>query len=281
MYYPGTDYREAAQRIILTVGQVVSDLQISLVLTQTARLSGVALDSAGRRLSMGMVMVQALLIGPFFGWPHVGLDPAGWHVLHRRRPARRLHAARDRTRDDGPGDASVARVTVAGQDISGIQLVPRLPVTATGRIVVDGGALAGSSGLRPETIQVMMQPQSPEDMMGSFLGPPAHARDDFSFEVKVLPGKVNVRAFTQDATWMLKSVRLRGVDITDSGVEVTPDADLSELGDRARRRAVRRSRAWSPTPEARRCRTTPSSSSLVIGHAGSRPHAISRRPVPT
>jgi Carboxypeptidase regulatory-like domain len=227
-YYPGTDDPEAAQRIILTVGQVVSDLQISLVLTQTARLSGIALDGAGRRLSMGMVMVQARSIGPFFGPMTGSIRPDGTFFIAGVAPGDYTLRATGPGMN-GPGDASVARVTVAGQDISGIQLVPRLPVTATGRIVVDGGALAGSTGLRPETIQVMMQPQSPEDMMGAFLGPPAHARDDFSFEVKALPGKVNVRAFTQDATWILKSVRLRGVDITDSGVEVTPDADLSEL----------------------------------------------------
>ncbi len=229
-YYPGTDDPNAAQRITLTVGQVLSDLQIPLVLTQTARVCGVVLDAGGRRMATGMVRAQPRsMMMPFLsagGSGQVRPDgtfciagvPPGDYTLRAMGPGMNT-----------PAESSMARVTVSGQDISGVQLAPQQPLTATGRIVLEGGTAAGGS-LKPETIQVMMQPVSPEDMMGSFIGgPPPHPRDDFSFEVKVLPGKVNVRAFVQDQTWMLKSVRLRGVDVTDSGVDVTPDADLSEM----------------------------------------------------
>ena len=54
-YYPGTGNAADAQPIELAVGQEMSSITIPLVLTRTARLSGVAVDSDGHPMAGGTV----------------------------------------------------------------------------------------------------------------------------------------------------------------------------------------------------------------------------------
>jgi hypothetical protein len=58
-------------------------------------------------------------------------------------------------------------------------------------------------------------------------GLPSPLHDDFTFENKTFPGRVALRAvvpITPDASngWQLKAVRVNGVDVTDTGVDVGP-----------------------------------------------------------
>jgi hypothetical protein len=50
-------------------------------------------------------------------------------------------------------------------------------------------------------------------------------KDDFTFELKVAPGHIFIRSNTLG--WFLRSVRVNGVDVTDSGVEIRPNEPLT------------------------------------------------------
>jgi hypothetical protein len=85
--------------------------------------------------------------------------------------------------------------------------------------------------MRPSTIRVMAQPLNPDDTwigLPGNGGPPQALREDFSFELKSIPGRIGLRAVvppgpgSQNAQsqWLIKAVRVNGTDVTDSGIEI-------------------------------------------------------------
>ena len=68
-YFPGTPNMAEAQKVTVGLGQMVSDINMALIQTRTARVTGVAVDSQGRPL-MGMVMTvprgdsMMMMLGP-------------------------------------------------------------------------------------------------------------------------------------------------------------------------------------------------------------------------
>jgi len=56
-YYPGTANQAEAQRITVGLGQTITDLNMILVPTRTARVSGTAVDSAGKPSAGSSVML--------------------------------------------------------------------------------------------------------------------------------------------------------------------------------------------------------------------------------
>jgi hypothetical protein len=56
-------------------------------------------------------------------------------------------------------------------------------------------------------------------------GPPPALQDDFSFELKATPGRIGLQAIVQAGPdtpnrWQVKAIRVSGMDVTDSGIEV-------------------------------------------------------------
>jgi hypothetical protein len=127
----------------------------------------------------------------------------------------------------GPPEFSVAVVSVNGEDIADVRLTPVVPVTITGRVSFDDPAAAQS--LKPAAIRVLAQPMNLDDSGIGFpgpQGPPPSLQDDFSFEVKVTPGRIALRAMvlpsagTPPNAWQVKSVRVNGTDVTDTGIDI-------------------------------------------------------------
>ena len=53
--------------------------------------------------------------------------------------------------------------------------------------------------------------------------------DDFTFEMKVQPGQRLIRLSNQLPGVSLKAVRLNGTDVIDSGIEIRPNENVSDL----------------------------------------------------
>jgi len=126
---------------------------------------------------------------------------------------------------DGP-EIAMATVTVAGDDITDVQLVATKPSTLTGRIIVDPAA----ASLLPRTLTIGAFPASFTGMpMPS--PPPARMADDYTFELKSPPGVMRLSlssGFGPQATgWSIRSVRVNGVDVTDAGIEFKPNEDIT------------------------------------------------------
>jgi len=231
-YYPGTSDVSEAQRLTLAVGQTVSEIQIPLVLTQIARVSGTVVDLQGERATAGMVMaVVKGAFAPMAMGPAGGpIRPDGTFTINGVAPGEYTLRAMMPTGTGGPAAAATATVSVAGQDIAGIQLSPMRPVKVSGRVLVDGTAPMTGQRLSPEAIQLVVSPAVIEDAMayGVPVGP-VRPTADFSFETVATPGRMMARAIITNAAFGLQSVRFRGADVTDTGFDVTAGDDITDL----------------------------------------------------
>src|SRR5262249_32322875 len=129
---------------------------------------------------------------------------------------------------DGVPQVATADVTVNGEDVDGVRLSVTRMIVVSGRIVVADPAAAQT--LRPNNLRLMPSPATPDDsmfMMGP--GPGGTVKEDFSFEMRTMPGKMVIRVAGPMQGWQMKAVRLNGLDVTDSGIDFTPGSDVSGI----------------------------------------------------
>ena len=100
------------------------------------------------------------------------------------------------------------------------------PSTLSGHIVTSD--VASAQTLQFSQILMHAAPKEPLLAMG-VMTPPARAGDDGTFAIKSRPGVTHILAASLAANWTLKAVRLNGIDVTDAGVEVRPNEDVSGL----------------------------------------------------
>jgi len=228
-YYPGTANITEAQRVTLGVGTTVTDITVALVLTKTARVSGVAVDADGQPLAFGFInMTQRDPRGSLMmmsGGAQTRAD--GTFTLSNVVPGEYTVRAMSPRSNDGISGASQANVTVDGQDIDNLRLTPIALVSVHGRVVIDP---ASAQTLRPNSFRVMMRPKSPEDAMMP-IGPPEPVKDDATFELKALPGTQLLQLLPSGpgSVWQTKSIRVAGFDVTDAGIDVRSGEEINDL----------------------------------------------------
>ncbi|MBW8713570.1 MAG: carboxypeptidase regulatory-like domain-containing protein, partial [Acidobacteria bacterium] len=105
-------------------------------------------------------------------------------------------------------------VTVSGEDLSNVVIVTAKGATATGRLVFDDGSKPSSI----TNVRVSAAAVDADGPMMSF-GGGGNVKADGTFELRGLSGTRIVRVASIPAGWMLKSVRVNGNDITDTGMD--------------------------------------------------------------
>jgi hypothetical protein len=224
-YYPGTPSVTEAQRVTVGMGQTLTELNMALVPTRTARISGTATDSNGKPLSGGVVMAMQRA-GMAMGTPSGGQVRAdGTFTLSNMAPGEYLIMAMTPGSLGDLSELATGQVTVAGEDVTGVVLAGQKSITASGRLIVDPAA---AKSLVPASIRLMAMPAHPEDNLLAGTGS-GKVNDDLTFEVKTRPGLAMIRFLSLPAGWGVKSVRLNGADITDTGVEFKPNEDVAGL----------------------------------------------------
>jgi hypothetical protein len=121
---------------------------------------------------------------------------------------------------------AMADVTVGGDDVTGVRLVAGKPLTATGRVVITDPRAAQS--LEPSMLRVVAFPV--DEMLGAIsegVMPPA-VNDDWSFRLNLRPGRTHLAVFGAPE-WDVRAVRSGGVDVTDAGIDVKPNEDLTSI----------------------------------------------------
>ncbi|PYR30294.1 MAG: hypothetical protein DMF92_09060, partial [Acidobacteria bacterium] len=224
-YFPGTASVAEAQKVTIGLGQVVSDVNMALMPTRTARITGTAVDSQGRPM-MGMVMAMprgdsTMMV--MFG-PPGQIRPDGTFTINGLAPGTyRLQTQSGPSMD---AEAASEEVTISGDDVNGIRLVGSKPSIASGRVIVDAAA---AQSLRPSTLRLSVQPLMFDGpgMMG-MMGPAA-VNDDLTFELKTRPGRMKVALAGPAPGWTIRAVRYRGFDVTDSGIEFKANEDITDI----------------------------------------------------
>ena len=221
-FYPGTAEVASAQKLTVGIGQTLSEINIMLLATRTATISGMAVDAAGRPMG-GFVQIVPRGGATGLGGPGGPIRPDGTFSISDVTPGSYVLRANSPRVDssgpaNGPPEFSLAFVTVAGDDVSGVRLAPVIPVSITGRISFEDQA-AGQS-LKPSAVRVVTLAATVGDAgigIGSG-GAPMPIKDDFTFELKTTPGQMGIRALVPG--WQVKAIRVNGTDVTDSGLDV-------------------------------------------------------------
>lgn len=228
-YYPGTANPAEAQRVRLDLAQSLSDVNIALVTTRTAKLSGTVVDSQGRVVGGGFVMAlprgnTTMFFGPAGNGP---IRPDGSFVLNSVAPGEyRLRANIGSGQFDDTQEFATADVTVTGEDISGIRLMTSRPVTVSGRVVVQDPA---SAQLLKLPIRLFSMPVNPDDQMFGGSGSGGNVKEDFTFELRLPPGKFRIGSGNPTPNWTIRAVRQNGIDVTDGGIEINAGGDTGGI----------------------------------------------------
>jgi Carboxypeptidase regulatory-like domain len=223
-FYPGTADATSAQKLTVGVAQALSGVDITLTPTRLATITGSAVDAEGRPMA-GSVFATQRGVGMGFGGMGGPVRPDGTFTIPNVPPGDyllRANAARNSAALNGPPEFSFAVVNVAGDDVSGVRLAPLKPVTLSGHVSFDDPGAAQS--VKPSMVRVIAQTVNPDDFagLGVGTGSPRPVSDDFTFELKSAPGRIGLVPIVQQAsnTWRLKSIRVNGSDVSDSGFEV-------------------------------------------------------------
>ena len=220
-YYPGTADITTAQRLTIGLGQTISDITLPLMAVRAARVSGMAIDSEGRPMPGSVLVVQRLSIA-LRGINATGqVRPDGSFTIDGVAPGDyTLHLT------NGAEESAAADVTVGGNDVTDVRLTPMKPSTATGRLIMDPVV---AQSLRPSTLRVVAQPAPVGGVLMGTMPDSGPINDDLTFQVKARPGLTRFAVTGQPAGWMVKSVRYRGVDVTDDGIDVKPNEDIGDI----------------------------------------------------
>ena len=246
-YFPGTTTAANAQRVTVAVGQEAQNTDFALAPVRLARITGTVMTSEGKPLEGGMVTAMptsrtgevglALLGGAVgrtskdgnFSIPSVA---PGEYTLTVRSVRIITSDGGDtmmfRTAIGGGSDGAESEtasvpVVVSGEDLSNVVIITSKGATASGRITFEGGAPPAANAVRISSVA------TDADAPGMMASGGAAIKEDGSFQLKGLSSRRLVRVNNLPPGWALKSVRLNGEDVTDSGVEFKSGQDLSGL----------------------------------------------------
>jgi protocatechuate 3,4-dioxygenase beta subunit len=225
-FFPGTTNPAEAQRMTIAAGQEISDLVMMLRPAKAARVSGTVTGADGKPMTPAMVMAMRTtgMGADVAGNGQVRAD--GTFAINALAPGEySLRAQRAGLAGEGPEIAN-ATIIVNGEDVSDVHLVAAAPSSASGRLVVDPAA----ASQLPRTIALELFPATMNFMIAGPPPPPVNVSDDFTFTMKSPPGKMRVQLGgfgPPPVGWTVKSVRINGVDVSDSGIEFKPGEDIT------------------------------------------------------
>lgn len=218
-FYPSAPSAAEAQKLTIGVGEeVVADIQLTP--TRIVRVTGAVLTSTGKPATAGMAMLQqhGNDVNGNMGGGTSPLRPDGTFVINGattgsyRLIVMANPAGGDMFTRDGM-ESAVMPLTVGGQDITDLRLVTTAGIALSGRMVFEGGT--PEPGVAKQIRVSCLSMDQDAFTLGAM---PGTADDEGKFEIKNVSVPCLVSVFGNQ-TWMLKSVMLNGVDITDRPIE--------------------------------------------------------------
>lgn len=220
-FLPGTTELEQARRIAIDIGQSVGGLVMSLKPTGAVRLSGTVEASDGSAYSGPLVIARLPSEGtPFVSTVLVRRD--GSFRAGHLAPGRYLLRAEWAPDTNGNLGETATLTTSLGDGVNpDVHMVGSKPSVLSGRVVFDGAS-------QPPTALVIAAAPNEDATIPSRVTA-TRVSTDMSFSVSARPGRTRIVLPANQRDWTIRSVRWRGVDVTDSGIDVQPDQAVSEL----------------------------------------------------
>ena len=235
-YYPGTTDIGQAQAVTIALGQELGSVMFSLAPARLARISGTVMSSEGRPLPGAVVVVRPVGGGGAGGPFNVGggsqVRQDGSFVLNSVPPGEYTLDVQQRPQNlrnlaGSELEFASVRLSVAGEDISGLTILTTPGVSVSGRVVFQGQKAQSAtargilvSSVTPSGVQSIM------GIAGRALGSD-RVNDDGTFELRGLLGPQLIRIAGLPSGWALNSISLSGEDITDTGYDFKAGSNVT------------------------------------------------------
>jgi protocatechuate 3,4-dioxygenase beta subunit len=228
VYYPGSASLAEAQRVRVEAGQETGGIDFVLLPIPVVRVAGRVVDSAGRPVSEGFVLLLPRMSdgrSVMEPGPGSALRDGGTFAVNNVVPGDytlMVRAGRpDRRRREGAPEvpeAALVRLTVGPGGATDLVIATSPGARISGRVVFDG------QSARPSDLQVAATPAGPGGLGGNSTTPGA----DGTFTLTNLYGAVYVRLLGRPTPWTVKAVELDGEDVTDLPLD-TSKGDITGL----------------------------------------------------
>jgi hypothetical protein len=243
-YFPGTANGAEAQKVTLAAGQEAQNTDFALLPVKLAKISGTVISSEGKPVDGSMInALPRNADGPGMMMMMAGntrTDKNGNFTIPNLAPGEYTLQSRvmqfmtsgggdnmtftARVGGDSGSEAETGSlpISVSGEDLSNVVIVTSKGATATGRLAFEDGS-------KPGTLTGIRVSASAADVEGPMMGfaGPGSVKADGTFELRGLGGARIIRAANLPAGWMLKSVRVNGNDITDTGMDFKPGETIA------------------------------------------------------
>lgn len=228
-FYPGTPAPSGAALVEVGLATDVTGIDFSLVPAPTARVYGQAMSSSGDKITGGISMRSSHRSGGVATEVGAIINMQdGTFIFPNVAPGEYvIQTSRSRVNSWTEGEFASRIVEVNGADVKDVILRTSPGSELTGHITLDDPTAA----LTPGAIE--LTPSAADlDLAPAEGGAIAHAEihDDWTFTLAGLNGPRRLRLTSAPAGWMLKSVFVNGMDVTDNVLEFgTPRQSLHDV----------------------------------------------------
>lgn len=231
-YYPGTPNPGEAQKVTVAAAQESTNVDLQLTAIRLSTVTGFVMNSEGRPASGSTVTLVANARELGLGDSNSArTNQEGSFTFNNVAPGDyvlRAEAMQVITTTQGDnvmvfratrigGDSGAEMeggsmpLVVSGEDVSGVTLITTKGARAAGRVIADGEP-------KPQMTAIRIL-SAPLDIPGGNAGlGGGTVKEDGTFELKGLFGTRTIIP-TAPAGWTVRTVKLNGTDITDSGAE--------------------------------------------------------------
>jgi protocatechuate 3,4-dioxygenase beta subunit len=228
--YPSAISDGDAQPVVVSSADA-GPIDIRLQRNRTYTITGMVIDSSGAAVANPNVnLVSVTPTGSSSSSGSIQVKPGGQFTATGVIPGEYgIQASIGNWRFAVPDDKhdremGYVSLRVDGSDIDGVVVATSKAAKVAGRIAFEGG----QPEQRTSKLSIMTRP---DDLMGRgrmmMMGPesPAVVRDDMSFELDGLFGPQLLMVAGAPRGWIVKSVKYRGDDVTDTAVEFKSSTD--------------------------------------------------------